>query len=74
MPDLILTIQSLALGRKLVLKRTTARPGKDVQLTDSFSFNEAFTDPKVKLHINTIQQTDTVRLTVQVDKYDISDL
>lgn len=66
--DLTLTIQSLALGRKLVLRRTTPRTGKDVKPSDEFSFNEEFTDPKVKLHINSIQQNDTVEETQQTVK------
>jgi len=66
--DLTLTVQSLALGRKLVLCRTTPRAGKDVKPEDSFSFNEQFTDTKVKLHINSIQQNDTVEETAQAVK------
>jgi cullin 4 len=66
--DLTLTLQSLALGRKLVLRRTTPRMGRDIRANDSFSFNENFTDPKVKLHINSIQQNDTVEETVATVK------
>ncbi|KIM32600.1 hypothetical protein M408DRAFT_14342 [Serendipita vermifera MAFF 305830] len=68
--DLTLTIQSLALGRKRVLKRVTARAEKDVRVRkeDIFAFNEEFTDTKHKLHINSIQQNDTVEETQQAVK------
>lgn len=68
LPDLTPTLQSLALGRKLVLRRTQPRQGKDVRMDDRFSFNEDFTDTKVKLHINTIQQNDTMEETQQAVK------
>lgn len=68
--DLTLTIQSLALGRKRVLKRVTGRAEKDgrVRKEDVIAFNEEFTDAKHKLHINSIQQNDTVEETQQTVK------
>ncbi|KAG8824973.1 hypothetical protein FRC19_000658 [Serendipita sp. 401] len=58
--DLVPTIQSLALGKQQLLRRTDARIGKNVKRDDRFSFNEEFTDTKVKIRVNTIQQNDTV--------------
>lgn len=53
------TLQSLACGTKKVLKK---RPvGKDVDDQDVFYFNADFTDPRAKLHINSIQSKETVR-------------
>lgn len=70
--DLTLTIQSLALGRKRVLRRgeTPARAEKDVRVRkeDVFEFNDEFADVKHKLHINSIQQNDTVEETQQAVK------
>ncbi|PVF97543.1 hypothetical protein CPB86DRAFT_706780 [Serendipita vermifera] len=66
--DLTLTLQSLALGRKLVLKRVSDRLSKGVRPDDQFTINEDFTDPRVKIHINTIQQSDTLEETQQAVK------
>jgi cullin 4 len=53
------TLQSLACGNKKVLKK---RPvGKDVEDQDVFYFNTDFTDPRAKVHINSIQSKETVR-------------
>ena len=52
------TLQSLACGKKKVLKK---RPvGKDVNDEDIFIFNDAFEDPRAKVHINSIQVKETV--------------
>lgn len=51
------TLQSLACANKKVLKK---RPvGKDVNDTDVFYFNPEFTDPRAKVHINSIQAKET---------------
>ncbi|KAI0259323.1 Cullin family-domain-containing protein [Gloeopeniophorella convolvens] len=51
------TLQSLACGKKKVLKK---RPvGKDVNDGDVFVFNDAFEDPRAKVHINSIQVKET---------------
>lgn len=47
------TLQSLACGKKKVLKKIP--PGKDVNDTDVFRFNADFDDPHAKVHINSIQ-------------------
>lgn len=36
-------------------------PGRDVDDDDVFEFNDAFTDPRAKVHINSIQVKETVR-------------
>ncbi|KAG1746967.1 Cullin family-domain-containing protein [Suillus lakei] len=52
------TLQSLACANKKVLKK---RPvGKDVNDNDVFYFNAEFTDPRAKVHINSIQAKETV--------------
>jgi hypothetical protein len=52
------TLQSLACGKKKVLKK---RPvGKEVNDEDVFVFNNAFDDPRAKVHINSIQVKETV--------------
>ncbi|KAG2342628.1 Cullin-domain-containing protein [Suillus weaverae] len=51
------TLQSLACANKKVLKK---RPvGKDVNDKDIFYFNAGFTDPRAKVHINSIQAKET---------------
>ncbi|KIJ58771.1 hypothetical protein HYDPIDRAFT_141311 [Hydnomerulius pinastri MD-312] len=51
------TLQSLACANKKVLKK---RPvGKDVNKDDVFYFNADFTDPRAKVHINSIQAKET---------------
>ncbi|KZP32792.1 hypothetical protein FIBSPDRAFT_882127 [Athelia psychrophila] len=51
------TLQSLACGMKKVLRK---RPeGKDVNDGDIFFFNTDFTDPRTKVHINSIQAKET---------------
>ena len=52
------TLQSLACGKKKVLKKSPA--GKYVNDEDVFAFNDAFEDPHAKVHINTIQVKETV--------------
>jgi len=51
--ELKLTLQSLACGKKKVLKKLP--PGRDVNDDDSFRFNADFEDPRARIHINTIQ-------------------
>ncbi|KAJ7275413.1 Cullin-4B [Mycena haematopus] len=51
--QLRLTLQSLACGKKKVLLKVP--PGRDIHDTDTFRFNEGFTDPRAKVHINSIQ-------------------
>jgi len=51
------TLQSLACGKKKVLKKSPA--GKDVNDEDVFAFNDAFEDSRAKVHINTIQVKET---------------
>ncbi|KAG0701950.1 Cullin family-domain-containing protein [Suillus ampliporus] len=51
------TLQSLACASKKVLKK---RPlGKEVNNDDVFYFNAEFTDPRAKVHINSIQAKET---------------
>lgn len=51
------TLQSLACAKYRVLSK---RPkGRDVNPTDEFSFNTAFTDPKMRIKINQIQLKET---------------
>lgn len=47
------TLQSLACGKKKVLKKIP--PGKDINDNDVFKFNADFTDQHAKVHINSIQ-------------------
>ncbi|KAH8101424.1 Cullin-domain-containing protein [Cristinia sonorae] len=51
------TLQSLALGKKRVLKKQPM--GKDVLDTDVFSFNSEFQDAAHRIHINSIQVKET---------------
>ncbi|THG96189.1 hypothetical protein EW026_g5599 [Hermanssonia centrifuga] len=51
------TLQSLACGKKRVLKKLPA--GKDVNDEDVFHFNLDFTDPQFRVHINSIQVKET---------------
>ena len=52
------TLQSLACGNKKILKK---RPvSKDVGDQDVFYFNADFTDPRAKVHVNSIQSKETV--------------
>ncbi|KAK6067649.1 ubiquitin ligase subunit [Seiridium cupressi] len=55
--DLNRTLQSLACGKARVL--TKHPKGKDVQTTDTFTVNKAFTDPKYRVKINQIQLKET---------------
>jgi cullin-4 len=54
------TLQSLACGKKKVLKKYP--PGKDVEDTDVFLYNPDFSDPRAKVHINSIQVKETVKI------------
>jgi len=56
--ELVRTLQSLACGNSRVLKKIPA--GRDVNSTDSFAYNEAFTASLYRLKINTIQLKETV--------------
>ncbi|KAH9983287.1 Cullin-4B [Russula compacta] len=51
------TLQSLACGKKRVLKKRPA--GKDINDEDVFIFNDAFEDPHARVHINSIQVKET---------------
>ncbi|KAH6905870.1 Cullin-4B [Coprinopsis sp. MPI-PUGE-AT-0042] len=48
------TLQSLACGKKKVLKKVP--PGRDVNDGDVFTFNADFSDPHHRVHINSIQE------------------
>lgn len=60
--DLTLTLQSLALGKKRVLTKEGSA-GKGVEKEDLFIFNAEFTDTKYKVHVNSIQQRESVSAT-----------
>ncbi|KAI0033636.1 Cullin [Vararia minispora EC-137] len=51
------TLQSLACGKKRVLKKLP--PGRDVDDDDKFAINEKFQDPFHTVHINSIQAKET---------------
>lgn len=51
------TLQSLACGKKRVLKKVPA--GRDVNENDEFQFNADFQDPRARVHINSIQVKET---------------
>lgn len=51
------TLQSLACGRYKVLHKTPR--GREVGETDTFSFNDKFTDPRFRVKINQIQLKET---------------
>lgn len=53
------TLQSLACGKKKVLKKSPV--GREVENGDVFRFNPDFEDPRAKVHINSIQAKVTVR-------------
>ncbi|KAI0700482.1 Cullin-domain-containing protein [Cytidiella melzeri] len=55
------TLQSLACGKKRVLKKQP--PGKDVNDGDMFIFNADFTDTAFRVHINSIQVKETAEET-----------
>ncbi|KAG9253837.1 ubiquitin ligase subunit CulD [Emericellopsis atlantica] len=55
--DLDRTLQSLACGKVRVLRKHPQ--GRDVNPTDTFTFNKAFTDPRIRIKINQIQQKET---------------
>ncbi|KAI8628638.1 cullin-4A [Xylariaceae sp. FL1651] len=55
--DLDRTLQSLACGKVRVLIKNPK--GKDVNPTDAFTVNKAFTDPKYRVKINQIQLKET---------------
>ncbi|KAK5652500.1 hypothetical protein OQA88_10405 [Cercophora sp. LCS_1] len=56
-PELQRTLQSLACGKVRVL--TKHPKGRDVNTTDTFTVNRAFTDPKFRVKINQIQLKET---------------
>ncbi|KAI5811025.1 Cullin family-domain-containing protein [Peziza echinospora] len=55
--ELIRTLQSLACGKKRVLEKHPK--GKDVNPTDTFTFNAGFRDEKIRVKINQIQLKET---------------
>lgn len=60
--ELIRTLQSLAMGRKGTRVLVKRPPGKEVERTDKFAFNKAFTSDRIKFKINQIQQDLSVRV------------
>ena len=56
--DLRRTLQSLACGKKRVLKKVP--PGKEVNDDDVFVYNADFVDSNYRVHINSIQVKETV--------------
>ncbi|KAH0562716.1 hypothetical protein GP486_002621, partial [Trichoglossum hirsutum] len=56
-PELKRTLQSLACGRSRVLNKTPK--GRDINVTDTFSVNLAFQDPKYRIKINQVQLKET---------------
>ena len=56
------TLQSLACGQKRVIRKHPL--GKDINETDVFYFNADFTDPRAKVHINSIQAKETVSTSI----------
>lgn len=63
MSELRRTLQSLACGKKRVLRKQPL--GKDVNDDDVFYFNPDFTDPAHRVHINSIQVKETVRVLIR---------
>jgi hypothetical protein len=59
--DLTRTLQSLACGKKKVLRKLP--PGKVVAETDIFQINSDFTDPRHKVFIPNIAHQETVSST-----------
>ncbi len=57
--DLRRTLQSLACGKKKILKKVP--PSRDVNNSDIFKLNTDFEDPHPKIHINSIQAKVSVR-------------
>jgi len=57
--DLTLTLQSLALGKKRVLTKKGS-VGRAVEKEDQFTYNAEYTDVKYKVHVNSIQQNESV--------------
>lgn len=55
--DLSRTLQSLACGRARVLSKHPK--SRDVNSTDTFTFNKSFSDPKNRVKINQIQHKET---------------
>ena len=55
--DLDRTLQSLACGKSKVLSKHPK--GRDIGKTDTFTFNEAFTDARIRVKINQIQLKET---------------
>lgn len=55
--DLDRTLQSLACGKARVI--TKHPKGREVNPTDTFTFNQAFSDPKYRVKINQIQLKET---------------
>ncbi|TFK28425.1 Cullin-4B [Coprinopsis marcescibilis] len=64
--DLKRTLQSLACGKKKVLKKIPV--GRDVEDSDVFRFNADFTDTLYRVHINTIQAKVSVEETHRTNR------
>lgn len=54
--ELVRTLQSLALGRKGTRVLVKRPAGKEVEPSDKFAINKAFTSDRIKFKINQIQQ------------------
>jgi hypothetical protein len=57
--DLKRTLQSLACGKQKLLKKNPA--GAEVNESDTFYFNDDFTNPRYQVRIDSIQAKETVR-------------
>ena len=57
--DLKRTLQSLACGKQKVLKKKPA--GAEINESDTFYFNDGYTNPKYQVPIDSIQVKETVR-------------
>ncbi|KAG8700243.1 hypothetical protein FRC08_004824 [Ceratobasidium sp. 394] len=66
--DLVVTLQSLALGKKRVLIRANPKTTKDIAPSDEFKWNSEFTDTKRNLRIQSIQQQTTMEDTQEAEK------
>lgn len=54
--ELVRTLQSLSMGRKGTRVLVKKPAGKEVNPTDIFGYNKAFTSDRIKFRINQIQQ------------------
>ncbi|KAG9102837.1 hypothetical protein FRC06_000983 [Ceratobasidium sp. 370] len=66
--DLLVTLQSLALGKKRVLIRANPKTTKDIAPSDEFKWNGEFTDSKRNFRVQSIQQQTTMEDTQEAEK------